>query len=357
MHVYIRGNISKPRKVGARGALPAREVYDGRESSARYFTVTGKRIGSATQLAEGPQAQAPLDSFIAKWFPGRRPESNSCAESERSENDCDSDLCDDNILKMMFGAKDGAKWRELFDGDHSAYPSQSEADLALCGKLRFYTRGNAKDMDRLFRRSGLMRGKWDEQRGAGTYGERTIATTIEKGGPYYSPRNDNDDAAKRIAKERTAWGKFPLWWAVRLQGAGELAVRVLCVLMAYANQDGEAWPSIETLAAHCRVTKRRIYTAMKPLKAAGVVKVTPRPRNSNLYHLALTVPETITPYAAMRVAPRVMESGHLGCRLHGTVRDHEQTSIDTGEGLQKKKNMSCAIENDAQSFVPGLLDL
>jgi len=55
-----------------------------------------------------------------------------------------------------------------YDGDWS------RADLALCSMLAYWTDGDAAAIDSLFRRSGLMREKWREKRGAATYGQRTI---------------------------------------------------------------------------------------------------------------------------------------------------------------------------------------
>ena len=60
----------------------------------------------------------------------------------------------------------------------SGYPSQSEADLALCNLLAYWTGSDRERVDRLFRQSGLWRPKWDERRGEQTYGEQTIATAI-----------------------------------------------------------------------------------------------------------------------------------------------------------------------------------
>jgi putative DNA primase/helicase len=48
----------------------------------------------------------------------------------------------------------------------------------LCSLLAFWTRGAAERIDRLFRRSGLFREKWDERHGAHTYGELTITKAI-----------------------------------------------------------------------------------------------------------------------------------------------------------------------------------
>jgi primase-polymerase (primpol)-like protein len=59
------------------------------------------------------------------------------------------------------------------------YPSRSEADLALCGILAFWTHGDAGRVDALFRRSGLMRPKSDRACGPGErYGRRTVRRAV-----------------------------------------------------------------------------------------------------------------------------------------------------------------------------------
>jgi putative DNA primase/helicase len=89
-------------------------------------------------------------------------------------------MSDSELLTMARSAVNGDRFSKLFDiGDwHHAYPSQSEADLALCAHLNFWTGGDVEQLDRLFRQSALMRPKWDEPRGACTYGERTLARAL-----------------------------------------------------------------------------------------------------------------------------------------------------------------------------------
>jgi hypothetical protein len=59
------------------------------------------------------------------------------------------------------------------------YPSQSEADEALCGILVHKVGPSAELIDRLFRSSGLMREKWDKVHVQGkTYGQATIARVL-----------------------------------------------------------------------------------------------------------------------------------------------------------------------------------
>ena len=279
LHVLIRGTIEKPRKYAKRDGAPGREIYDGREGSSRYFTVTGNRLGAATEIREGPEAQAALDAFVGKWFP----EQTAAVNSDHKVTSSQRKLDDDEALSLMFDASDGAKWRAIVnEGDYSRfYPSQSEADLALAYKLRFYTGADVAQMERLFRRSGLMRPKWDENRGRSTYGELTLEKAIKRGGPLYFRRDSYDDANKRDAWERKAWAKVPAWVFIRLGGAGELACRVYGIIASHADSKHQAWPTVETIARHCRVTERSIRTALGKLKASGVLSWTQRPRESN----------------------------------------------------------------------------
>jgi len=60
--------------------------------------------------------------------------------------------------------------RALWEGDWSSHKSQSEADLALANHLAFFTGCDEERTEELFRKSGLMREKFDEARPGGTYG-------------------------------------------------------------------------------------------------------------------------------------------------------------------------------------------
>ena len=68
----------------------------------------------------------------------------------------------------MFASATGAKARKLWDGDYSGYEQydehgnmvndgESEADLALCEILAFWTCKDANRIDSLFRQSKLYR--------------------------------------------------------------------------------------------------------------------------------------------------------------------------------------------------------
>lgn len=99
-------------------------------------------------------------------------------------------LSDEALLaKMMQNGANGEKFRRLWEGDTSQHNGDdSAADLALCNYLAFWTGRDAQRMDDLFRSSGLMRPKWDEQRGATTYGAITVERACQDCRNVYDPQ-------------------------------------------------------------------------------------------------------------------------------------------------------------------------
>jgi hypothetical protein len=85
-------------------------------------------------------------------------------------------LSDGELLDRARQAANGEKISLLLAGNWQGnYSSQSEADLALCEMLAFWTGKDATRMDRIFRGSGLYREKWNRL----DYRERTINKAIE----------------------------------------------------------------------------------------------------------------------------------------------------------------------------------
>lgn len=91
----------------------------------------------------------------------------------------------EEIKEKMFRSQPYTK--KLFNGDISEYPSHSEADLALCSSLAFWTNKDVEMMNEIFIESGLSRDKWNEKRGAMTYGERTLHKAILGTKNSYAP--------------------------------------------------------------------------------------------------------------------------------------------------------------------------
>lgn len=277
LHIWIRARISRSRNIGPHDGVPRHEIYDGRAGSTRFVTVTGNRIGDASELRSGSEAQAALDAFVAKWFPDRDGHVPPNAEGESGGQV----LSDDAILQLMFAARNGARSRSLFEGDCSGYGSHSEADLALCGRLRFFTRADPAQIDRLFRRSGLMRPKWDERRGNETYGERTIAKALATGGRLY-----RDPCVRYIAgvPERQFGKVHPSVLAV-LGRLTKTDILTYVGVALHANETGECFPSAARVAGLFGSTREHVQASIGTLGRAGLLSATKRRGNSSIFQL------------------------------------------------------------------------
>jgi primase-polymerase (primpol)-like protein len=161
-HVLALGALPPGRRV-----LGHVEMYD----SGRFFTVTGLHVAGTPVTIE--ERTAALAVLHARLFPA--PAASPRATFARSSVAAEDD---ETLLERAHAARNGNKFGALWRGDTTGYPSHSEADLALCSLLGFWTGHDAARIDRLFRASGLMRPKWDEARGAQTYGAATIACAL-----------------------------------------------------------------------------------------------------------------------------------------------------------------------------------
>ena len=94
----------------------------------------------------------------------------------------------------------------MWSGDWNAhFNSASEADSSVVFTLAFYTK-DAAQIDRLFRRSGLMRPKWDELHGEQTYGEMTIAKALGKVTKQYKPERESAIVHGQLRRPHTTPG-------------------------------------------------------------------------------------------------------------------------------------------------------
>lgn len=141
VHLIMRGSLPPGRRRKDRI-----EMYD----SGRYFCMSGHRLDSAQSAVADCHDE--LQRFHAETFPQNQAQSNGSLTNGRLPGNA-------KILEIAGMAKNGDKFRELWNGDFGNYPSQSEADQALCNLLAFYVGPDPSAVDRLFRQSGLMRAK------------------------------------------------------------------------------------------------------------------------------------------------------------------------------------------------------
>lgn len=180
-------------RIWIKGALPAgrrskkwAETIDGEErttgiemyDSLRFFTITERHWGDTPGEIAGRQAE--LSALHAHLFPPKPAAARPPVSAAPS-------LADADLIEKAHRATNGAKFARLWRGDCDGYPSQSEAEYALCQLLRFWTGADPAAIERIARQSALYREQWDEPRGQTTWIGLTIANALADGGEIYDP--------------------------------------------------------------------------------------------------------------------------------------------------------------------------
>jgi putative DNA primase/helicase len=203
------------------------EIYD----NLRFFTITGDLLpGSPQEIIEANEI---LERLL---------------EQHCKKENVDSDIA---ILEKAF-QKD-SKYRNLWAGNYHGYPSHSEADLAFC---RFLARHFDKqvDIDRVFRKSGLFRSKWDERHSFSgtTYGQMTISKSISQ-----VPVNNQ----KQPDKQKTSFNLTDIGNAERLAHYYRDKILYCHVWKKWLVWDGIKWADDDSgyLKILAKKTVRKIF--------------------------------------------------------------------------------------------------
>lgn len=188
------------------------EVYVSGATS-KYVTVTGERVNDYPFGERSAELKEVLERYMLRSSensrsmgeqnPGRNGVNGRNPQYGGNTNGA-SYLQDDELLQKAQSCRNGESFRRLWEGDCSGYPSQSEADMALCRQLAFWTGRDAQQMDRLFRRSGLMREKWDRPQCGSTYGAITIQNAIKGCSKVYTPTQKNTNATTQSVNQFAA---------------------------------------------------------------------------------------------------------------------------------------------------------
>ena len=143
----------------------------------RYLTITGNVINDVWSIPDrSDELQSVLDEYM------KRPE----LKRDQKPQPLISQLppTQYEIIEAAATAKNGTKFLRLFKGQWEGdYPSQSEADQALCNLLAFYCQKDRGLMDAIFRSSGLYREKWERE----DYREDTLTRAINFTTDVYTP--------------------------------------------------------------------------------------------------------------------------------------------------------------------------
>jgi hypothetical protein len=170
IHAIIRARLPGTRR--RKGQV---EVYD----QGRFFVMTGKALAGVPAAVETRQAE--IDEICAEVF--RESEQVSPPLSV-VRNPSPLSLSDAELIEKAQKAANGEMFVRLWQGDWkgAGFSSQSEADAALLGMLRFWSGGDKARAFALFERSGLLREKWTTRE---DYRERTWGAVAT--GDTYAP--------------------------------------------------------------------------------------------------------------------------------------------------------------------------
>ena len=137
----------------------------------RFVTITGNAINNNNVEERGTKLMSILEKYMLK------------SNTETTSSKHISYLSDDEVIKKASSSKQGKKFISLWNGNIPKGKSHSEADLMLCMILAFFCGGDTKQMDRLFRKSGLMRDKWERA----DYRTATLEKAVSNTKEFYKP--------------------------------------------------------------------------------------------------------------------------------------------------------------------------
>ena len=165
----------------------------------KYVTLTGNKC---EDYDFGDRTKE-LESVLNKYM--LRPENTArnAINAVNSKNDLEK------LVEKAKASKNGDKFSSLWSGSIEGYLSHSEADMALCSKLAFWTGRDPIAMDELFRKSGLMRNKWDRAQSGTTYGAITIQKAIENCKEIYEPKEETAPQFPNIVPLTPQWSDMP----------------------------------------------------------------------------------------------------------------------------------------------------
>lgn len=178
-HVIVKGVVPfileemKDGKTGKKNQDTGREMYH----SGRFFTITGDLMEGASKTIN--PAQGAINALYYKWFNERDKKKNTGKKLPAEKK---IKLSNSEIIEIASRAKNSVTFKSLYSGSISGYGSQSEADLALCSLLAFYTQDESQ-LDELFRGSELYRDKWERD----DYRNDTINKALQGVTETYNP--------------------------------------------------------------------------------------------------------------------------------------------------------------------------
>lgn len=165
------------------------EIY----TKGRYFTFTEHGLSrklKPIRTVTRAEAETILSHIGYPWkAPNETPQAGTLLDKPF--------FMDEEVPERMFKSKNGAKIKELWDGDTKDYSGDtSRADAALLNHLAFWTRKDAGQMERLWLESKL--GGREKTRKREDYRKRSIDAAIASCKQTYEPQSATEDGGAGI---------------------------------------------------------------------------------------------------------------------------------------------------------------
>lgn len=148
------------------------EVYAARDKG--YVTITGNAIGDKPVRDISDVLPEILEKYMRRPVP---------VQTESPIEAPGSFLTDEEVIEKASRSVTGDKFSNLYDGDISGYPSQSEAELAFMTMLAFWCGGDEEQMERIYLGSRLKREKWNRA----DYRASTLNKALRGVTDFYKP--------------------------------------------------------------------------------------------------------------------------------------------------------------------------
>lgn len=189
IHIIAKGEL--PEGGRRKGNV---EIYN----NGRFFVMTGNQIGRYSEIIEDEMGK--INYLHHKYIANNE----VAVTTGNRTNEQGNGLPIDEIIKIASNSKNGMRFKLFLNGGwEQFYDSQSEADMAFCNDLAFWTACDYEKMDDLFRKSSLYREKWERKQSNSTYGEITLNKAIQECNNVFNPQQNNDDFNLYVLEDST----------------------------------------------------------------------------------------------------------------------------------------------------------
>lgn len=182
IHIIAKGTL--PKGARRKGNV---EMYD----SGRFFVMTGKQIGSYSQVLDDEFGKV---NYLHQKYLAKSEVAEIYKPSVQNNSQIGTALSKHEIVEIALKSKTGMRFNAFLNGGwEQFYNSQSEADMAFANDLAFWTNRDYSLMDEIFRVSAMMREKWDREQSGSTYGAITLNKAIDECREGFQIREKADD--------------------------------------------------------------------------------------------------------------------------------------------------------------------